>query len=828
MKQWSVGGGIAAAAVLLLLASVSITFAALTFSGTSITGDSNSVIDATGTISIGASSATGITIGQSGETVLFPGTVSSTNLFTGNATTTNLAITGLGASGSPCLTVNAAGNVATTTCGGGGSGTNYWSATSTGIYYNGTGTVAASTAMSTPQVTINGAPLFATDGDTVGARNAAIAAGPGASITVLDNFQRPNTAPGVMGNLLTGQAWDVRTEGFLVPPSTYPNVAQVLNDSYTTPDAWSYIVATSPVPVTRIGLQCTWQPRGGTNPGGECVMAIMPNVPSTVAAITIAAHIEVTIGGMTLSYFPGNGTSDTIGHMTWPNLSYGVSYAAEALIHGDTLTFTLYEPNAQGNMIATYTGTFSDPHIASLGGPYVFFEETNQSTNIVSSAMQQVWAGTAGTSYGNATQVNGAAVLGSTPILATNSSGQIVSAQSQGAENWLLWSNRPNQSPYITAVSPPASLPAFSSSTSLGPKGETGDVWNMISTLNGSTTAATLWYQPLTGLVPNHPGVFSIWMMSLSGTCLVHIRDYTSGAASQQVSVSTSWSNFSVAISTSANGTVNPGIQQLGGLDSNSCNLLIAQPQLALNGGAFLATTGSPVDITGLLPINGGFSMNGSTVLSLDSTGTNLVTSAGGSISETAAGLSGPSALPSGTTAITQSVGDSTTKIATDAFVLANAAGLNSSSVIPNGVTATTQSASDNSQKLATTAQVQAAIASVASGYTNIYASVTGQPQGTTVYTVPTLYSSSEALVQAYVLVGKTIQGLFCQTGGVPAGQSATYTVRSGSRGGLSNSSLTCTIPGSSFTCSNTTNTLALTPGQYWDVAVTLSATSTT
>ncbi len=52
-------------------------FAALTFSGTSITGDSSSVIDATGTISIGASSATGITIGRSGITATFPATVSN-------------------------------------------------------------------------------------------------------------------------------------------------------------------------------------------------------------------------------------------------------------------------------------------------------------------------------------------------------------------------------------------------------------------------------------------------------------------------------------------------------------------------------------------------------------------------------------------------------------------------------------------------------------------------------------------------------------------------------------------------------------------------------
>jgi hypothetical protein len=57
-----------------------------------------------------------------------------TTSFLGNITTPNLAITGLGTSGSPCLTVNAAGKVATTTCGGGSS---QWTTTSTGIFYNG-------------------------------------------------------------------------------------------------------------------------------------------------------------------------------------------------------------------------------------------------------------------------------------------------------------------------------------------------------------------------------------------------------------------------------------------------------------------------------------------------------------------------------------------------------------------------------------------------------------------------------------------------------------------------------------------------------------------
>jgi hypothetical protein len=96
--------------------------AALTFSGTSISGDGAVVIDSLSSISIGTSTATGVTIGRTGQAVNFPGDLSATNLvITGNATTTNLAIMGLGSSGTPCLSVNATGNVATTTCGGGSS-----------------------------------------------------------------------------------------------------------------------------------------------------------------------------------------------------------------------------------------------------------------------------------------------------------------------------------------------------------------------------------------------------------------------------------------------------------------------------------------------------------------------------------------------------------------------------------------------------------------------------------------------------------------------------------------------------------------------------------
>jgi hypothetical protein len=70
----------------LLFSGASIALAALTLSGTSISGDSTIVIDTSSTISIGAASSTGITIGNTTSAVFFPGTTeigttsTSTNL----------------------------------------------------------------------------------------------------------------------------------------------------------------------------------------------------------------------------------------------------------------------------------------------------------------------------------------------------------------------------------------------------------------------------------------------------------------------------------------------------------------------------------------------------------------------------------------------------------------------------------------------------------------------------------------------------------------------------------------------------------------------------
>src|ERR1700751_345295 len=64
-----------AIATAIIVGGASVALAALNFSATSITGDSNVVIDSPGTISIGTSTATGITIGSASGTASFPGNV---------------------------------------------------------------------------------------------------------------------------------------------------------------------------------------------------------------------------------------------------------------------------------------------------------------------------------------------------------------------------------------------------------------------------------------------------------------------------------------------------------------------------------------------------------------------------------------------------------------------------------------------------------------------------------------------------------------------------------------------------------------------------------
>lgn len=104
-------------------------FAALTVSGTSITGTSGIVIDtASSTISIGTSTATGITIGNPNATITISGptTISATTTLQ-NLIASGLTISGLVSSSTQCLHVNASGVVSGTgfDCGSGSGSPSY-------------------------------------------------------------------------------------------------------------------------------------------------------------------------------------------------------------------------------------------------------------------------------------------------------------------------------------------------------------------------------------------------------------------------------------------------------------------------------------------------------------------------------------------------------------------------------------------------------------------------------------------------------------------------------------------------------------------------------
>jgi hypothetical protein len=143
-------------------------------------------------------------------------------------------------------------------------------------------------------------------------------------------------------------------------------------------------------------------------------------------------------------------------------------------------------------------------------------------------------------------------------------------------------------------------------------------------------------------------------------------------------------------------------------------------------------------------------------ILQKDGTCTTAGTGGGGTVTDSA-GTTTPSqlavstttlhqvayttAIPNGTTATTQSPGDNTTKVATDAFVLANSgsgtvndsAGTSTpnqlalststthhiqySTAVPNGTTGTTQAPGDNTTKLATDAFVLANVTASSTSY---------------------------------------------------------------------------------------------------------------
>lgn len=121
--------------------------------------------------------------------------------------------------------------------------------------------------------------------------------------------------------------------------------------------------------------------------------------------------------------------------------------------------------------------------------------------------------------------------------------------------------------------------------------------------------------------------------------------------------------------------------------------------------------------------------------------------------------FTGTPSLPTGTTAATQSAADSSTKLATTAFVTtadnlkANLASptFTGTPSLPTGTTATTQSASDNSTKLATTAYVDTADALKANLASPTFTGTPVLPTGTTGTTQTAADNSTKLATTAYV-----------------------------------------------------------------------------
>lgn len=154
--------------------------------------------------------------------------------------------------------------------------------------------------------------------------------------------------------------------------------------------------------------------------------------------------------------------------------------------------------------------------------------------------------------------------------------------------------------------------------------------------------------------------------------------------------------------------------------------------------------------------------------------------------------------------------------------------------VLPNGSTATTQTPGDSSADAATdqfvAAAIAAAITASGSAHSKEFAMPGGQSQSVTNYCNTAGCTTSEGRAVAVAPAGLTASNLYCSVQSAPAsGQTITFTLRSGNTlGTMTASSLSCQITSSGTTCSDTNpgHALTIAQGQYWDLNSVSSATS--
>ena len=199
-------------------------------------------------------------------------------------------------------------------------------------------------------------------------------------IGVYDDFNRADTALGVLGTPNLGSAWELRGGSMAVNPGK----TQITSGKWVSAAGdIVYALQTLKARPTTIGGQFSWTSGGGSTNNG----AMGIGVSTAYASYQNMLHMVVTPTSWIIQIWKNGSPDHTVGTATFsPALRIdGTSYTFEATIVGSTLTV---RPPQGPNV------SFVDSDIPTFTGPYVFFEHFYTSATDVISLLriEKVWA----------------------------------------------------------------------------------------------------------------------------------------------------------------------------------------------------------------------------------------------------------------------------------------------------------------------------------------------------------------------------------------------------------------------------------------------------